>query len=143
MKRTRKTPRHQNPELQAEYRSENPDCEWAYWFPELETYIGRPVDMRKWMKPQCHHIWGRANGDNWSGLITLSKYAHDWAHENGVAGDILCMLVKCRKGEVDLAFWTKASGKQIVTWVESLGVYHQLGDWLHPYFRELVGELKR
>jgi hypothetical protein len=142
LKRTRKTPRGQSRNMQKEYRESNPDCEWAYQFPGIETYIGRPVDMRQWMKPQCHHIFGRSNGDNWSGLITLSKYAHDWAHANGVAGDILCMLVKFRKREVDLVFWQKASGKQIVTWIESLSVYYQLGDWLYPYCKELVAELK-
>lgn len=142
MKRTRKTPRHQNPELRREYREANPECEWGYHFPTLHYSIGSPVDMRRVMAPEVNHIWSRSHGDDWSGLITLSKYAHDWFHANLTAGRILCMLVKCEKGESDIEFWSKASGKRIVSWVESLGVYYPTGDWMRPYWQRLMDELQ-
>lgn len=142
MKRKRKTPRGQNSDIVKAYKLENADCEWALQFPGIETWIGRPTDMRTFMKRECHHIFGRKNGDHPSGLITLSKYCHDWAHGNGYAGHILSMLVKCRKGEADIAFWTNASGKYIETWVESLGDFYCAGDWMRPYWEELVSRLK-
>jgi hypothetical protein len=53
------------------------------------------------------------------------------------------MLVKCLKGEADIAFWTQASGKQVVSWVESLGDLWLDGDWMRPFWARLVAELKR
>jgi hypothetical protein len=52
------------------------------------------------------------------------------------------MLVKCLKGEADVAFWTQASGKQVVSWVESLGDLWPEGDWARKYWMELVQRLK-
>lgn len=144
MKRSRKTPKGQQPNLRQAYREANPTCEWEIHFPGIETYIGRPVDMRKHMPPECHHIWTRSRGDNWAGLIVVSKYVHDWCHANATAGRVLSLLVKCRKGEVDLAFWQKASGRPcILGWVESLGYVLPVGDWLRPYWEALVSELRK
>lgn len=142
MKRKRKTPRGQNPELRKQYRDENPTCEWEYHFPELHYFIGRPVDMRKIMALEVNHIWSRSHGDDWSGMITLSKYAHDWFHANLTAGRVLCLLVKYRKREDNIEFWEKASGKSFKSWVESLGDFYPEGDWMRPYWAELVKRMK-
>lgn len=70
------------------------------------------------------------------------EYGHDWFHANLTAGRVLCMLVKCLKGEADIEFWTAASGKQVVTCVESLGDLWLPGDWMRPYWQRLVDQLK-
>jgi hypothetical protein len=136
MKRTRKTPRHQNPELRQAYREANADDEWSKYLPGIEVWVGRPVDMTAIMGVELNHIFKRR--DDVSNFMMLSAYHHRFFHRHIQCGRVLCMLVKCLKGEADVAFWTQASGKQVVSWVESLGDLWLPGDWMRPYWKQLV-----
>lgn len=132
-------PRFQNPEMRKEYRELNSDDEWSKYLPGIEVWVGRPVDMTQIMENECNHILRRR--DDISNIITLSAYHHRWFHKNLAAGRILCLLVKCIKGEVNLEYWAWCKGvPDIVSWVESLE--EKMSDWMEPYWRRLVEQLK-
>lgn len=142
IKRSRKTPRHQDPEMREAYKLANPDDEWSKYLPGIEVWVGRPVDLTLIMGVECHHIFTNPRRDHEANLITLSAYHHRWAHRHLQASRVLNLLVKCLKHEADIEFWTQASGKQVVSWVESLGDLWLEGDWMRGYWQRLVDLLK-
>jgi hypothetical protein len=63
--------------------------------------------------PQIHHIIGGHSRFNLlCNVITVCRAAHDWCHEDPIAGKITCWRVKLEKGEFEPElierFWRKS-----------------------------------
>lgn len=112
------------------YRDRNPVCElWQFW--EL------PAKFRVKTPYAIHHIFSvRRRLDLLSVIIHLSDAAHLWCHENPIEGRILCLLVKCRKGEMDVGEIRQASGMYPAGWLAMKRGEVRL-EWMQPYVGEL------
>ncbi len=122
MKRTRKTPRHQDPDFRREYKLRNREDEWTR---RLGIKLGLNIKLEGEWPEECNHIWTAPRRDGLPYIITLSKRHHLWFHAHIDAGRVLSMLVKCLKEEADIAAWGVAAGsaskpRPIRSWVESL-----------------------
>ncbi len=116
MRRARKNRRRiKQPDERAAYREAWPHDEWDLilgFEPPIDVLAS---DMRRFMAPELNHLWTNPRRHLVPCIITLSKINHDWFHENIDIGRMLCMLVKLRKGEADLALWRKCYGKNVET----------------------------
>ncbi len=139
MRATRKVPRFQDPGFRRDYKEANPDDEWNQW---LGFSIPTGPDDSRWFMPnELNHLATNPRRDALPFVITLSKRHHDWFHENINAGRVLCLLVKCRKGEDDLAGWNKALGKNVLGWVKCLDFWNADYHWMLAYRDELLVRL--
>ena len=135
----RPIPMHHHKPTRDAYKAENPRDEWDehLFIPERGQY---PI-LSQMFPNEVNHIFTNPKRDKWPILITLSKLNHDWFHANIQAGRILCLLVKCLKGEADLELWNLAYGKNVA----ALPILAAAGldGWMRPYSDRLQVELQK
>jgi hypothetical protein len=114
--------------VRREYAEKNEECELSIWF--SEQFPDRDGS-------EIHHIFGGRSGRNdlVSNLVRVSRDAHDFC---GVKcptdGRILCIWIKCVKGELDLDEFKTASGFFLPGWLLKSEATH---DFVKPYLEKL------
>lgn len=125
------------PGLAAEYKADFPYDEWFHEFGmELQQYIGR-INWNEAL--ETNHIWTNPRVDRLSNFVNLGGTNHRFFHKHTTTGRILCLIVKLKKGEAEIAWYEQHRRiPSLLSWVESLEVYYQVGDWARKYWKELV-----
>lgn len=129
------------PGLAAEYQTEFPYDEWYdKWGQDLQRFIGR---MGADDRLETNHLWTNPRVDRWSNFVNLGTTNHRWFHRHITAGRVLCLLVKLGKQEAEID-WYESHRRipSLLSWAESLEVNFPVGDWMRPYWEQLVKELK-
>ena len=112
---------HKQPDERLAYRDSNPMDEWNEWLGFAPLVKIAAYDYRLSMPLECNHLFTSPRRHVVPCIIMLSKINHDWFHENIAVGRMLCMVVKCRKGEADLDMWNRCYGKNVESILDEPG----------------------
>jgi len=106
--------RNDRPEIRAEYRKANPDCELS----GLLWMLGIVRESRTSDTLEIHHvIGGSGRRDAVGNLVTVNRPVHRWLEANVADGRIACLAVKAVKGEVDPDEYRELTGQYLSGWL--------------------------
>lgn len=130
--------KQKNPKLLRDYKDSHPTCEVGKW---MRKYGSMGLTTKELLDPtssDLNHIFG-GKGMRWdllSNIINVNRPVHDWFHRDPVNGRIICLWVKLRNNELDLAEIHQASGCHLEGWL-------LMHDMMHDGFRFMWNDLLR
>ena len=113
--------RNDLPDVRAEYRRANPECELS----GLLYVLGIVREPRASDPLEVHHlVGGSGRRDAVANLVTVSRVVHRWLESNVTDGRIVCLAAKAVKGEVDPDLLRELTGQFLAGWLAN----HPPGD---------------
>ena len=106
--------KNDRPDIRAEYRRANPDCELS----GLLWMLGIVRESRTSDTIEVHHlIGGSGRKDTVQNLVTVNRVVHRWLEANVADGRIACLAIKAVKGEVNAQEFRELSGQYLSGWL--------------------------
>ncbi len=125
-----------NPSAVAAYLKENATCEVSEF---LRTVLGVVGTWSLGTIDPHHLVGGSGRKDVASNLLAVSRDAHGWVESNPVDGRIVCVWVKWKKRELDVASYSQLFNQSLAAWLARTPPHDER---LLPYWHELCAAIQ-